>query len=74
MGRMAVSRWCCWKENSMEAMQSEDCYEQLCFSLYTYAFGTIGFDELLRRFEEILAIRPPQTDQQEDHSRSDTVE
>jgi len=29
--------------------------------LYAYSFGTIGFLDMLDKFEEILGIEPPQT-------------
>ncbi len=40
---------------------SVDAYERMCAALYAYRFGTIGFLELLTRFEEILGIEPSQT-------------
>lgn len=39
-----------------------DPFERMCLSLYAYHFGTIGFLDLLATFEEILGIKPPQTD------------
>ncbi len=36
-------------------------YESLCLWMYRYRFGTMGFLELLDRFEEALGIQPPQT-------------
>ena len=39
---------------------SVDAYERMCATLYAYRFGTIGFLELLTRFEEILGIEPSQ--------------
>ncbi len=38
-----------------------DIYESMCVSLYAYRFGTIGFLDLIRRFEEILGLSSPQT-------------
>ncbi len=34
-------------------------YQELCVLLYAYHFGTIGFLDLLVRFEEILGIKLP---------------
>jgi len=39
-----------------------DIYESMCIWLYAYRFGTIGFLDLLGRFEEILGLSSPQTD------------
>ena len=39
-----------------------DIYERMCVWLYAYRFGTIGFLDLLERFEEILGLSSPQTD------------
>ncbi len=41
-----------------------DTYERMCSALYAYRFGTIGFIDLLRRFEEILGIKSPRIDNQ----------
>ncbi len=41
-------------------------YEQLYLKLYAYRFGTISFLELLDAFEEILHIRPPQSNPRRD--------
>jgi hypothetical protein len=38
-----------------------DIYESMCVWLYAYRFGTIGFLDLLGRFEEILWLSSPQT-------------
>jgi hypothetical protein len=37
-------------------------YEDLCVLLYAYRFGTIGFLDLVARYEEALGIKPPHTD------------
>ncbi|HYU71786.1 MAG TPA: hypothetical protein VEL31_03810 [Ktedonobacteraceae bacterium] len=39
---------------------AESTYTRLCRSLYDYGFGTIGFLELVARFEEILSVESPQ--------------
>ena len=41
---------------------SGSLYESLCLWMYQYRFGTIGFLELLDRFEEALGIQPTRTD------------
>jgi hypothetical protein len=43
-------------------MSEQAMYEQLHLKLYAYRFGTIGFLELLDRFEEILHIPSNQTE------------
>ena len=50
---------------------SVDVYERMCAALYAYRFGTIGFLELLTRFEEILGIEPPQSLIQHAHDRKE---
>lgn len=37
-------------------------YEHMCRALYANGFGTIGFLDLIDRFEEALQIKPPQID------------
>ncbi len=38
-----------------------DIYESMCVWLYAYRFGTIGFLDLLGKFEELLGLPSPQT-------------
>jgi hypothetical protein len=40
---------------------SVDDYESMVKALYAYRFGSIGFLDLLAKFEEILGIKSPQT-------------
>lgn len=46
----------------MDTPRKENANEQLLETLYLYRYGTIGFLELLDRFEKILAVVPSQTD------------
>lgn len=46
-------------------------YERMCAALYAYRFGTIGFLDLLTRFEKILGIEPPQSTIQLTHDRKE---
>ncbi len=46
-------------------------YERMCAALYAYRFGTIGFLDLLTRFEEILGIEPPQSPVQHARNRKE---
>jgi hypothetical protein len=41
-------------------------FERMCISLYAYRFGTIGFLDLIKKFEETLGILSPQTNCQKD--------
>ena len=38
-----------------------DRYERMCITLYSYRAGMMGFLDLLNTFEEMLAMRSPQT-------------
>jgi hypothetical protein len=53
------------RDESREINLPLDTYERMCVALYAYRFGTIGFLDLLTRFEEILNIEPPQASTQD---------
>jgi hypothetical protein len=41
---------------------AESGYRRMCMLLYAYRFGTIGFLDLMARFEAVLGIMPPPDD------------
>ncbi len=57
--------------DATEPPSAAKAYEKMYDSLFAYRFGTIGFLDLLLRFEEVLGITQSQSD---NHADCDTKE
>lgn len=52
--------------DATEPPSAAKAYKKMYDSLFAYRFGTIGFLDLLLRFEEVLGITKPQSDSHAD--------